>query len=83
MIRTYEIILAGEPVATREAGTPLLALIDYLREAGCPDRDIVRLGPESVSWRGAVYRASPYEAASSDEPASDVAARDSQSSVAS
>jgi hypothetical protein len=41
----------------REAGSALEALIEHLRSLGCRDQDIVRLGTQAVSWRGAVYRA--------------------------
>ena len=57
MLRSYESLLGGERVAVCEAGSAQLALIEHLRTAGCRDEDIVRLGTESVSWRGAVYRA--------------------------
>ena len=57
MLRNYEILLAGSPIAVREAATAQMALIDHLRAAGCRDQDIVRLGTNSVAWRGAVYRA--------------------------
>ena len=57
MLWTWDIISGGERIAVREAATPLLALIEHLRLAGCDDRDVVRLGPSAVAWRGAVYRA--------------------------
>ena len=55
MLQSYQIVLANECVAVREAPTPQLALIEHLRIAGCQDEDIVRLGDRSVAWRGAVY----------------------------
>jgi len=57
MLRSYEILLAGERIAVCESATAQMALLDHLRMAGCRDEDIVRLGTHSVSWRGAVYRA--------------------------
>ena len=57
MLRSYQIVLADECVAVRDAPTAQLALIEHLRLAGCSDDDIVRLGTRSVSWRGAVYQA--------------------------
>jgi hypothetical protein len=54
---TYEIWLGPNRIAVWEAGSPLLALIEYLRGEGVGDADIVRLGQHEVSWRGAVYRA--------------------------
>jgi hypothetical protein len=53
----YEIWLGSHRIAVREAGSALLALVDYLRGEGVSDADIVRLGTDEVSWRGAVYRA--------------------------
>jgi hypothetical protein len=54
---TYEIWLGPNRIAVWEAGSALLALIEYLHGEGVPDEDIVRLGPHEVSWRGATYRA--------------------------
>jgi hypothetical protein len=54
---SYEIWLGTNRVAVREAGSALLALVDYLRGEGVSDADIVRLGNDEVAWRGAVYRA--------------------------
>ena len=54
---SYEIWLGSNRVAVREAGSALLALVDYLRGEGVSDHDIVRLGNDEVAWRGAVYRA--------------------------
>jgi hypothetical protein len=62
MLTSYDIFLGDDRVAVRDAGTALLALIEYLREAGCGDGDIVRLGASSVAWRGAIYRAEPSRA---------------------
>jgi hypothetical protein len=57
MTGTYEIWLGHNRIAVREAGSALLALIEYLRGEGVEDADIVRLGQHEVSWRGARYRA--------------------------
>jgi len=54
---TYEIWLGPNRIAVWEAGSALLALVEYLRGEGVADADIVRLGQRTVSWRGAVYRA--------------------------
>lgn len=58
MITDYEIRSGGHCVSTCRAPSALVALLDYLRSLGCQDRDVVRLGTSSVSWRGAVYSAS-------------------------
>ena len=57
MTETYEIWLGPNRIAVWEAGSPLLALVEYLRGEGVSDEDILRLGPHEVSWRGATYRA--------------------------
>jgi len=54
---TYEIWLGPNRIAVWEAGSALLALVEYLRGEGVGDADIVRLGQHEVAWRGAVYRA--------------------------
>jgi len=66
VLRSYEIILAGNRVAVCEAATAEMALLDHLRMAGCRDQEIIRLGTSSVSWRGAVYRARLSPAGSSE-----------------
>lgn len=68
MLRSYEILLAGERVALCESATAQMALLDHLRGAGCQDADIIRLGTHSVSWRGAVYRARALRDDASDAP---------------
>jgi hypothetical protein len=57
VVRSYEIWLGPNRIAVHKAGSALLALIEYLRDEGVGDTDIVRLGQHEVSWRGAVYRA--------------------------
>ena len=53
----YEVHSGRHVVSRREAGSALEALIEHLRSLGCRDQDIIRLGTQAVSWRGAVYRA--------------------------
>jgi hypothetical protein len=59
MHETYEIRCGSRSLTHREASTPQHAVIDYLRSLGCREREIVRLSPGGVSWRGAVYTAVP------------------------
>jgi hypothetical protein len=59
---TYELRSGEHRVGLREASTAQQALLDYLRARGCADDEITRLGPDAVSWRGAVYRAVPVSA---------------------
>jgi hypothetical protein len=54
---TYEIRCGRRSLALRDASTPQHAVLDYLRSIGCRDAEIVRLAPDGVSWRGAVYTA--------------------------
>jgi hypothetical protein len=55
--RSYEIRLSGQAVARREEIDPQLAVLDYLRSIGCEEDEIVRVGNDSASWRGALYTA--------------------------
>jgi hypothetical protein len=67
VLGSYEIMQGRKCVGVRLAPSSLMALVDYLRAAGCGDADVIRLGTNAVSWRGAVYRASlvPDEGAGS------------------
>jgi hypothetical protein len=56
-MQTFEIHSGRRTVTVQSASTAQEALIEYLRSSGCRDDEIVRLGPESISWRGAVYNA--------------------------
>jgi hypothetical protein len=57
--RLYEIRLSGRVVGREEHIDPQLAVLDYLRSAGYEDEEIVRVGNDSASWRGALYTAVP------------------------
>jgi hypothetical protein len=59
VVTNYEIRTGRKMVSVRDAGSGYQALVDYLRSVGCRDGEMVRTGSESVSWRGAVYRATP------------------------
>lgn len=63
--KTFEIRLGGRVIARREAITPQVAVLDYLRAIGCDDDDVVRVASDAASWRGAVYTA--VEASSRDD----------------
>jgi hypothetical protein len=65
--RTYEIQLMGRQVGQVEEIDPQLAVLDYLRSIGCEDEDVVRVGNDSASWRGALYTA--VRASQQSEPA--------------
>ena len=58
----YEIQLMGRAVARKTDIDPQLAALDYLRSMGCDDDEVVRVGNDSASWRGALYTAVPAPA---------------------
>jgi hypothetical protein len=57
--RVYEIRLSGQTVSQMEHIDPQLAVLDYLRSMGFEEEDIVRVGNDAASWRGALYTAVP------------------------
>ena len=57
MLRTYEIRSGRRVVAVRDSVSPLQAVVDYARAFGASDSEIVRLGIDTVSWRGAKFSA--------------------------
>jgi hypothetical protein len=56
---SYEVRCGRRTVALHTASTANEALGDYLRGLGCRKDEIVRMGDDAASWRGAVYRAVP------------------------
>ncbi len=62
MYHDYELHSGDRLVASRRANTPQAALFDYVRSLGCQDDEVMKLAPDTISWRGAVYWA--VEAAS-------------------
>jgi hypothetical protein len=59
MTNQYEIRSGRRVVAVRSGPTAQQALIDYVRSLGCRDSEIIRLGVDAISWRGARYSAAP------------------------
>ena len=65
MIKRYEIRSGRRIVSTQDSVSPLQAVVDYARSLGCvrktrsgdSEREIRRLGTDSVSWRGARFSA--------------------------
>ena len=53
----YEIRSGKRAVSIRSGPSARQALLDYVRSLGCTDSEIIRLGGDSVSWRGARYTA--------------------------
>ena len=61
MATTYELRSGRRSIATRAALSAQEALLDYVRSIGCRDDEIMRLGQDALSWRGAVFRAVQVE----------------------
>jgi hypothetical protein len=59
MTSDFEIRSGRRSVSVRNAPSAQQALIDYLRSMGCRDSEIVRLGGNAISWRGARFSAVP------------------------
>jgi len=57
MRASYAITSSRRQVGIINAWSAAEAVIEYLRSRGFGDRDIVRLGTSSASWRGAVFTA--------------------------
>jgi hypothetical protein len=55
--KKYEIYSGRRVVSTQLSVSPLQAVVDYVRSYGVKDDEIRRLGVDSVSWRGAHFRA--------------------------
>ena len=55
--KKYEIHAGHRVVSTQLSVSPLQAVVDYVRSHGVKDDEITRLGVDSVSWRGARFRA--------------------------
>jgi hypothetical protein len=55
--KKYEIYSGRRVVTTQLSVSPLQAVVDYVRSYGVKDDEIRRLGVDSVSWRGAHFRA--------------------------
>ena len=57
MLKTYEIYSGRKVVSTQYSVSTSQAVVDYVRSLGVKDDEIRRLGVDSVSWRGAHFRA--------------------------
>ena len=65
LTKKYEIYSGRRIVSTQESVSPLHAVVDYVRSYGVKDDEILRIGVDSVAWRGARFRAVPVDDASS------------------
>lgn len=61
MTRSYEVRCGRRTVARQTASSAPEALAEYLRGLGCHRDEVVRMGANASSWRGAVYRAVPAD----------------------
>jgi|SRR6187200_904184 len=59
--KKYEIYSGRRVVSTQESVSALHAVVDYVRAYGVEDEEILRLGVDSVAWRGARFRAVPVD----------------------
>ena len=57
MSRMYEIHAGRRIVSMQSSVSQLQAVVDYVRSYGVEDDEIRRLGVDSVSWRGAQFKA--------------------------
>jgi hypothetical protein len=64
MIMKYEIYSGRRVVSTQYSVSTSQAVVDYVRSLGVTEDEIRRLGVDSVSWRGAHFRAVPVPAES-------------------
>jgi hypothetical protein len=59
MTRAFEIRSGNRTVSIQRSVSALQAVVDYVRSFGCSDSEIIRLGVDTVSWRGARFHAVP------------------------
>jgi hypothetical protein len=55
----YHVLSGRRIVATRSGPCAREVALDYVRAMGCHRDEIIYYGVDGVSWRGAVYRATP------------------------
>ena len=57
--RSYSVYSGRRAVGVKKAWSPAEAVIEYLVGIGCRGDEFVRMGPNSVIWRGATFTAAP------------------------
>ncbi|HSG14434.1 MAG TPA: hypothetical protein VLA22_11250 [Gaiellaceae bacterium] len=53
----YSVYSGRRAVGVKKAWSPSEAVIEYLVGIGCRGDELVRMGPNSVIWRGATFTA--------------------------
>ncbi len=56
---SYSVCSGRRAIGVRKAWSPAEAVIEYLAGQGCRGDEIVRMGPNAVTWRGATFTAAP------------------------
>jgi hypothetical protein len=57
--KLYSVYSGRREIGVRKAWSGGEAVIEYLITMGCRSDEMHRLGPDSVVWRGATYKALP------------------------
>jgi hypothetical protein len=57
MEQRYQVRSGRRSLGVRTAPTAQIALLEHARSLGCRDEEIMKLGIDSIAWRGAVFRA--------------------------
>ena len=57
MQQAYELHSGRRSIGVREAPTAQVALLEHVRSLGCRDDEVMRVGVDSIAWRGAVFKA--------------------------
>ena len=68
MSKRYEIRSGRRTVSIQYSVTPLQAVLDYVTTFGVKRDEIVTIGVDTVSWRGAQYSAVPAQTEPSHPP---------------
>ena len=71
MYSKYEVHSGDRLIGFRTASTAQAALFDYVRSLGCRDEEVMKLAPDTISWRGAVYSAVQVSSEPSESDTSD------------
>jgi hypothetical protein len=58
---SYSVCSGRRTVGVKKAWSPAEAVIEYLAGLGCRSNEIVRMGPNSVIWRGATFTATAID----------------------